>query len=133
MNINNSIAYSVSQLNNLAKSYLEKKYSTILVKGEISSLKKYPSGFIYITIKDKNSEINCVVYPDIPNISKLEVGYDFTFIGQLSIYVPKGRFQFIIKSFKRNDLGTLWENYIFLKNKLEEEGLFSDNLKKKNT
>ncbi len=130
MNINNSIAYSVSQLNNLAKSYLEKKYSSILVKGEISSLKKYPSGFIYITLKDKNSEINCVVYPDVSNISKLEVGYDYTFVGYLSIYAPKGRFQFIIKSFKRNDLGSLWENYIFLKKKLEKEGLFN-NLHKK--
>tara|TARA_B100001540_G_C15769433_1_gene625607 strand:- start:61 stop:1272 length:1212 start_codon:yes stop_codon:yes gene_type:complete len=130
LNINNSIAYSVSQLNNLAKSYLEKKYSSILVKGEISSLKKYPSGFIYITLKDKNSEINCVVYPDVSNISKLEVGYDYTFVGYLSIYAPKGRFQFIIKSFKRNDLGSLWENYIFLKKKLEKEGLFN-NLHKK--
>ncbi len=131
MNINNSIAYSVSQLNNLAKSYLEKKYSSILVKGEISSLKKYPSGFIYITLKDKNSEINCVVYPDVSNISKLEVGYDYTFVGYLSIYAPKGRFQFIIKSFKRNDLGSLWENYIFLKKKLEKEGLFNDFHKKR--
>ena len=131
MNINNSIAYSVSQLNNLAKSYLEKKYSSILVKGEISSLKKYPSGFIYITLKDKNSEINCVVYPDVSNISKLEVGYDYTFVGYLSIYAPKGRFQFIIKSFKRNDLGSLWENYNFLKKKLEKEGLFNDFHKKR--
>ncbi|MAX12821.1 MAG: exodeoxyribonuclease VII large subunit [Candidatus Marinimicrobia bacterium] len=131
MNINNSIAYSVSQLNNLAKSYLEKKSSSILVKGEISSLKKYPSGFIYITLKDKNSEINCVVYPDVSNISKLEVGYDYTFVGYLSIYAPKGRFQFIIKSFKRNDLGSLWENYIFLKKKLEKEGLFNDFHKKR--
>ena len=131
MNINNSIAYSVSQLNNLAKSYLEKKYSSILVKGEISSLKKYPSGFIYITLKDKNSEINCVVYPDVSNISKLEVGYDYTFVGYLSIYAPKGRFQFIIKSFKRNDLGSLWENYIFLKKKLEKEGLFNNFHKKR--
>tara|TARA_Y100000996_G_scaffold259255_1_gene204131 strand:- start:2830 stop:4041 length:1212 start_codon:yes stop_codon:yes gene_type:complete len=131
LNINNSIAYSVSQLNNLAKSYLEKKYSSILVKGEISSLKKYPSGFIYITLKDKNSEINCVVYPDVSNISKLEVGYDYTFVGYLSIYAPKGRFQFIIKSFKRNDLGSLWENYIFLKKKLEKEGLFNNFHKKR--
>tara|TARA_B100002052_G_scaffold96453_1_gene89074 strand:- start:7267 stop:8478 length:1212 start_codon:yes stop_codon:yes gene_type:complete len=131
LNINNSIAYSVSQLNNLAKSYLEKKSSSILVKGEISSLKKYPSGFIYITLKDKNSEINCVVYPDVSNISKLEVGYDYTFVGYLSIYAPKGRFQFIIKSFKRNDLGSLWENYIFLKKKLEKEGLFNDFHKKR--
>ncbi len=131
MNIDNSITYSVSQLNNLAKSYLEQKYSSILVKGEISSLKKYPSGFVYITIKDKNSEINCVVYPNVSNISNLEVGYDFTFIGQLSIYAPKGRFQFIIKSFKRNDIGNLWENYVLLKNKLEKEGLFNSHLKKK--
>ena len=131
MNIDNSITYSVSQLNNLAKSYLEKKYSSILVKGEISSLKKYPSGFIYITLKDKNSEINCVVYPDVSNISKLEVGYDYTFVGYLSIYAPKGRFQFIIKSFKRNDLGSLWENYIFLKKKLEKEGLFNNFHKKR--
>ena len=130
MDINNSIVYSVSQLNNLAKSYLERKCSHILVKGEISSLKKYPSGYVYITIKDINSEINCVMFPDISNINELEVGYEFSFLGDLSIYAPKGRYQFVIKSFKKNEVGSLWEKYIALKQKLEKEGLFKKEHKK---
>ena len=130
MNIDNSIVYSVSQLNNLAKSYLERQCSDILVKGEISSLKKYPSGYVYITIKDVNSEISCVIFPNIPNISELEVGYEFNFTGTLSIYAPKGRYQFIIKSFKKNEIGSLWEKYITLKQKLDKEGLFKKEQKK---
>ena len=130
MNIDSSIVYSVSQLNNLAKSYLERQCSDILVKGEISSLKKYPSGYVYITIKDISSEINCVIFPDIPNISELEVGYEFNFRGNLSIYAPKGRYQFVIKSFKKNEIGGLWEEYIILKQKLEKEGLFNKEKKK---
>ncbi len=131
MNIDSSIVYSVSQLNNLAKSYLERNCSRVVVKGEISSLKKYPSGFVYITIKDINSEINCVIFPDIGNISELEVGYEFSFIGKLSIYTPKGNYQLIINSFKKNDVGNLWEKYTHLKNKLDKEGLFAKELKRK--
>ena len=93
MNTDNSIVYSVSQLNNIARSYLERQFSHIIVRGEISSLKKYPSGYIYITIKDINSEVNCVIFPDILNTSDLEVGYEFNFKGTLSVYTPKGNYQ----------------------------------------
>ena len=130
MNTVHSIVYSVSQLNNIAKSYLERQFTHIIVRGEISSLKKYPSGYIYITIKDIDSEVNCVIFPDILNTSVLEVGYEFNFKGTLSVYTPKGNYQLIVHDFKKNEIGNLWERYNVLKQKLDKEGLFNKEYKK---
>ncbi len=130
MNIKNSVALSVSQLNNQANYILEKEFSNIIVIGEISSLKRYPSGYIYITIKDSMSELSCVVFPGINNADRLKIGLEANFIGYLSIYKPKGNFQLIIKSFEERQDGLIWKKYIELKNKLDSEGLFDEKYKK---
>ncbi len=126
-----SVVLSVSQLNNQAKYILEKKFSDINVRGEISSLKHYPSGYSYFSIKDEKSEINCVALPNTPEIEKLEVGIEFDFNAVVSIYLPKGKFQLLIKSFKENQGGSIWAKYIDLKKKLQKEGLFENRHKRK--
>ena len=103
-----SVVLSVSQLNNQAKYILEKKFSDISVRGEISSLKHYPSGYSYFSIKDEKSEVSCVALPNTPEIKKLKVGLEFDFNAVVSIYLPKGKFQLLIKSFKENQFGSIW-------------------------
>ena len=50
--------YTVTQLNNHAKSLLENNFNNICVTGEISSFKYYSSGHAYFTLKDDKSEIS---------------------------------------------------------------------------
>ena len=126
-----SIILSVSQLNNQAKHILERKFSDVNVRGEISSLKHYPSGYTYFSIKDEKSEISCVALPNTPKIEKLKIGLEFDFNAMVSIYLPKGKFQLLINSFEKNQSGALWEKYIALKEQLQKEGLFEAIYKKK--
>ena len=44
--------YTVTQLNNHSSDILKNKLSNIWVKGEVSSIKKYKSGYTYLTLKD---------------------------------------------------------------------------------
>ena len=52
------------------------------------------------------------------------------FKGNLSLYHPKGKYQFIINSFEKNKPGDIWTTYLKLKKKLLKEGLFSNENKK---
>ena len=126
-----SVLLSVSQLNNQANYILEKEFSNITVIGEISSLKRYPSGYTYLTIKDSISELNCIIFPNTKNVEKLKIGLEAHFTGTLAIYTPKGNFQLIINSFEEKQDGIIWKKYIELKNKLSNEGLFDQRYKRK--
>ena len=125
-----SVSFSVSQLNNQANYILENNFSDIVVVGEISSLKSYPSGYTYITIKDNLSELSCIAFPSIKRVESLKVGLEANFKGNLSIYPSKGKFQFVIKSFDKKQDGLMWKEYLDLKDKLYSEGLFNDEYKK---
>ena len=61
--------FSITQINNKINFILEKKLSSIFIKGEISSFKIYQSGHAYLTLKDNQSEINCVYFNYFPIIS----------------------------------------------------------------
>ena len=130
MSFTSPVALSVSQLNNQVKYLLEKDFSNITIRGEISSINRYPSGHTYFTIKDVESEINCVAFSSVKNSQNLAVGLDMNFTGNISLYHPKGRYQFLVQSFQKNKTGDIWATYLKLKKKLLNEGLFEDISKK---
>ena len=127
--MNKKNSYTVTQINNHAKSILEKNLSNIYVKGEISSFKKYDSGHAYFILKDSTSEISCTAFNyEYPYI--IENGEEITIFGNISIYLYKGKYQLIVNDIYRNGVG---QNLLFLKelkNKLKNEGIF-DTIHKK--
>ena len=58
----NNFIYTVTQLNNHAKSILENTIKNVWLRGEISSFKKYSSGHAYFILKDSSSEISCTIF-----------------------------------------------------------------------
>ena len=53
---------SISQIANQVKYSLEKKFSNLWIKGEVASFKPYPSGHVYLTLKDENAELSAVIF-----------------------------------------------------------------------
>ena len=127
--MNNQLIYTVTQINNYSSDILKKELSNVWVTGEISSLKKYPSGYTYITLKDSKSELSCVCnYQLDPNIVG---GMEVTINGSADIYTFKGNYQFRVSNIFLKGQGDLWLKYSKIKAKLEKEGLFDSNHKKK--
>jgi len=124
---------SVSQLNNQVKFLLENKFSHVWVEGEISSLRQYRSGHIYFTLKDATAEISSVLFAhDAQKLAFIpENGQKVILFGSISLYSPRGQFQFKVKGLHISGKGNLWEAYEHLKRKLESEGLFASSRKKK--
>ena len=53
---------TISELSNLIYRQINQKYPELIyVSGELFEMNKAQSGHVYITLKDKNSSINCTL------------------------------------------------------------------------
>ena len=126
---------SVSQLTMYIKrlfSY-DNILSNVYVTGEISNFKLHSSGHMYFTLKDESSVIKCVMFRSQNRRLKfkLEDGLKVIIRGYVSIYEAGGSYQLYPESIEPAGLGNLYLAYEQLKQKLDKEGLFRTDIKKK--
>ena len=118
--------YTVSELTEQIRSTLESNFSSVWIKGEISNYKKAPSGHSYFTLKDDSAQIRSVMFKLQGRFIKfrLEDGLQVLAWGRVSVYGPRGDYQFIIDTVEPAGLGSLMLSFEQLKMKLAAEGLF---------
>ena len=129
------LAVSVSDLNRYIKEKIanDENLSQILVKGEISNFKNHYTGHMYFTLKDENSLIKCVCFKTYAE--KLTFipkdGMKVIVLGSVSVFERDGVYQIYVKMMEEDGQGDLYTKYKELKEKLEKEGLFSDEYKQR--
>lgn len=127
--------YTVSTVNRYIKMVFEKDnfLNTINIMGEISNFKAHYSGHLYFNLKDENSNIKCVMFKTSAMYLKFKPqdGMKVIIAGSISAYERDGVYQVYCTSIFPVGLGELYKKYEELKNKLEKEGLFDDERKKK--
>ena len=125
--------YTVSSLTEKIRAALEKPFAKIIVDGEISGWRRYPSGHCYFTLKDADAQISAVLFKGTYErlaeqrsdvVDGLKDGAKVTVYGNVSVYGPRGNYQFTVLSAKLAGVGDLMQRYLALKAKLEGEGLF---------
>lgn len=124
---------SVSELTSAIKKVLEKPFSALCVRGEISNLKEQASGHIYFTLKDKESQISAVFFRgDALRAGKrpLKNGDEILIKGELSVYAPRGNYQIIVREVEFAGLGELLFKLHERKKLLESRGWFDPARKK---
>lgn len=124
--------YTVTDVVNEAKWLLEDTFGTLSVSGEISGVKQSAPGHLYFTLKDDSATLSCVMWASNADRLKFRVEDGLTFIatGNLTIYPPQGRFQFMIRRLVPEGIGALQLAFEQLKKKLLAEGLFDESHKK---
>ena len=117
---------SVTELNKLAKSLLENGIPKLWIEGEISNLARPASGHIYFSLKDEMSQIRCAWFKKRQsiNVNDFSNGMKMLALGKISLYQPRGEYQFIIEKMETAGEGDLKRKYEELKQKLFNEGLF---------
>ena len=125
-------AYTVTQVNNLAKRTLERNFNSIYVVGEITNFNRQPSGHLYFTLKDEESQLDAVMWRDAAQALAFEVeaGMEVLAFGDLTIYTRRGRYQLSVRSLEPRGVGALEIAFRQLKERLEKEGLFDPAHKK---
>lgn len=96
--------------------------------GEISNFHRHYSGHLYFTLKDESAQISCVMFKSAATSLKFEPknGDKVVVLANTSIFENSGQLQLYILKMSLDGLGTLYEQYEELRNKLNEEGYFSD-------
>jgi len=128
----NEKVFSVSELNRLVKDVLHSNFSLMWIKGEISGFSPASSGHWYFKLKDKEAQVDCVMFAGKNHRVKWQPqNGDLVEVQcQVSIYEANGKYQLYIDSLQKAGLGELFEKYLQLKNKLQQDGLFEDASKK---
>ncbi|MBO6112482.1 MAG: exodeoxyribonuclease VII large subunit [Lachnospiraceae bacterium] len=120
--------YSVSQVNSYIKSLIvgDVLLSRLEIKGELSNVKKHPSGHIYFTLKDEEAAISCVMFAsDAASLQfEPENGSEVVAAGHIGVYEKTGVYQLYVKSMRPGGSGQLYERFLKLKEELEEMGMF---------
>ena len=124
--------FTVSEITRGIRTSLEHKFSNIGVLGEISNVRKPSSGHVYLTLKDKNSQLQAVVFRNTASRVKFELkdGMEVISFGSITVYEPRGQYQLIINKIEPKGIGALQLAFQQLKEKLEKEGLFNHTHKK---
>jgi exodeoxyribonuclease VII large subunit len=123
--------YTVTELTREIKFLLESTIPEIWVQGEISNFTHHSSGHMYFSLKDENSQISCVMWRS-RNHSLFftpQDGMKVIVHGRVTVYEKRGNYQFDVLDIHPAGVGELQLAFEQLKNRLREEGLFSEEFK----
>ena len=104
---------SVSELDRRLRRSVEDASVRVWVEGELSSLKRAPSGHVYFCLKDEAEDaiIECVMYRfDALRARRyLNDGARLQLIGKATVWAPRGRLQFVVNQVRPAGRGALLE------------------------
>lgn len=127
-----SAAITVSTLVQLLQELVEDNFVEVLVQGELSNVSQPPSGHYYFTLKDKKSQIKCVMFRHHVRALRFKPSDGLAAIcrGRVSVYPQRGDLQLIVEGIEPEGTGALQLAFDQLQDKLGKEGLFAEGLKK---
>lgn len=123
---------TVSELTSAIKTVLEPNFRGLSVRGEISNFKLQSSGHLYFSLKDAGSQISAVLFKgsaaSLPRMPK--EGDQVIAKGEISLYVPRGQYQIVIRELQFLGVGELLLKLHQLKEQLQLRGWFDPAHKK---
>lgn len=133
--MNKDQAFSITAVNKYIKQMFDNNFylQNIVIKGEVSNFKKYPSGHVYFSLKDNESSLKAVMFFDNAKYldRSIDNGSEVIAKGRISTYVPRGEYQFYADTMELFGKGDQLLKLEQLKRKLAAEGLFDYSRKRK--
>ncbi len=127
---------SVTQITSYLKSYIDEnpKLSGIYIRGEITDFKEnFYSGHMYFSLKDTESEVKCVMFRSYAERIRFtpQNGMSVIVRCDLSLYKKTCCCQLYVYDIQPDGLGAKYLAFEQLKERLEKEGLFAPEAKKR--
>ncbi len=126
------LVWPVSSLLKAIADSLEARFNPVAVQGEISGFSRAASGHCYFSLKDDAGQIRCAMFRRAATLLDFSPrdGLRVELRGRLGVYEARGELQLIVESMRQAGQGTLFEQFLKLKAKLEAEGLFNTDRKR---
>ena len=125
----------VSEVNEYVRQLLQNEPALrkVRLRGEISNFKRHSSGHWYFTLKDERCRIAAVMFRQ--NAMRMSIrpmdGMSVIVSGQVGLYSEGGSYQITCDSMRPDGIGTLYQQFETLKNRLAAEGLFDEEHKRR--
>ncbi len=105
--------------------------SNVMVGGELSNYKKYPSGHHYFSLKDSEGAIRCVIFRgDVGGIQfQPQNGMKVIATGRVTVFPRDGQYQLYCTRLVLDGVGDLHVAFEQCKEKLYKQGYFDPNHK----
>ena len=122
--------FTVTELNERIRDRLENdpRLHDLWARGEVSNFVYHRSGHRYFTLKDRDSQLSCVLFRNQGYSIGFELrdGQNVLVFGDVGVYRPQGRVQLVARGIKLDEgLGFRHLQFEALKKKLDLEGLFA--------
>ena len=123
---------SVTEINGEIRQLLDSTFGFVRVRGEISTIRQPFSGHTYFVLKDEKSQLSAVLFKSQQRwlSQPLTEGQQVICDGRITVYEPRGHYQIIVDTIDFDGTGQLRILFEQLKQKLRNEGLFDEDLKR---
>lgn len=123
---------TISEITRDIRILLERNFHTLWIVGEISNFRTPGSGHWYFTLKDDKAQLATVMFRGQNRYLKFhpEDGTEVVVRGRITVYEPRGQYQFVAEHMEPKGMGALQIAFDQLRSKLEQEGLFSPERKR---
>ena len=124
-------AWGVAALLLAAADALTARFGAVVVRGELSGFTRAASGHCYFSLKDADGAaalLRCAMFRRAASLLDFAPtdGQRVELRGRLALYEPRGELQFVAEAMQRVGAGSLYEEFLRLRARLQAEGLFDD-------
>ncbi|MBS0317508.1 MAG: exodeoxyribonuclease VII large subunit [Proteobacteria bacterium] len=118
--------WAVGALCHAVADALDARFNPVAVRGEISNFSRAASGHCYFSLKDETGQLRCAMFRRAAALLDFapQEGEHVELRGRIGVYEQRGDLQLIAESLVRVGQGSLFEQFLKLKARLEAEGLF---------
>ena len=108
---------------------LAARFGAVTVRGELSGLSRPASGHVYFSLKDSNGAaalLRCAMFRRAASLVDFVPadGQQVELRGRLGVYDARGELQMVVEAMQRVGAGTLYEEFLRLRARLQALGLF---------
>lgn len=127
--------WTVSEINRHVRQVLEMdiELRDVWVEGELSNLSRPSSGHLYFTLKDNQASLRCVMWrSEAAQLERMPRGGEAVEVhGHVGVYEAGGQYQLYADALRPAGEGRLYQAFLMLKDRLEKEGLFDPERKRR--
>ena len=108
---------------------LAARFGAVTVRGELSGSSRPASGHVYFSLKDSNGAaalLRCAMFRRAASLVDFVPadGQQVELRGRLGVYDARGELQMVVEAMQRVGAGTLYEEFLRLRARLQAQGLF---------
>ncbi|HET9644606.1 MAG TPA: exodeoxyribonuclease VII large subunit [Burkholderiaceae bacterium] len=127
--------WSVAALLLAANDALQARFGACAVRGELSGFTRAGSGHCYFTLKDADGSpatLRCAMFRRSASLLDFSPrdGQQVELRGRIAVYESRGELQFVAEAMLRVGAGTLYEEFLRRKARLEAQGLLDASRKR---